>query len=350
MPGDTVSLDRKAIRPAGKKPHGKEVGSFITLIFSALVLLIIIYALGYISEMLLLIGVLVILFFIQSNVPPFIIELEQYERAVILRYGKFLKVAGPGWVTLVPFIDDARIVDLRVMVVDKEFSPQEVLTKDNILLKVDAIMYMKVTDPKAAVINVKDPIEAATTYVQAHLRDIIGKMELEAVISDVHIINELLRSGLAKVARDWGVEVTKVEIQSVELPDKVVSAMHDRKAAEQEKYATEELAQAQAIKIDAIRKAAGRLEDPALQYLYLEALKKVAEGRSSKIIFPLELTHLAERLSGGMPKPQKREIKDDLRDKYDELLLDETRDGSPISRGDILKTLKRKARKKLSRK
>lgn len=333
----------------GKKPRGKEVGSFIVLILSALILLLAVYLFGYINEMLLLVGILVILFFIQSSVPPFIIELEQYERAVILRYGKFLKVAGPGWVTLVPFIDDARVVDMRVMVVDKEFSPQEVLTKDNILLKVDAIMYMKVTDPKAAVINVKDPIEAATTYVQAHLRDIIGKMELEAVISDIHIINELLRSGLSKVASDWGVEVTKVEIQSVELPNVVVSAMHDRKAAEQQKYATEELAQGQAIKIDAIRKAAGQLEDPALQYLYLEALKKVAEGRSSKIIFPLELTHLADRLSGGMPKPEKHELKGDLREKYDELLLDETRDGAPISRGDILRTLKRKARKKLSK-
>jgi len=172
-------------------------------------------------------------------------------------------------------------------------------------------------------------------------------MELEAVISDIHIINELLRAGLSKVASDWGVEVTKVEIQSVELPDIVISAMHNRKAAEQQKYATEELAQAQAIKIDAIRKAAGRLEDPALQYLYLEALKKVAEGRSSKIIFPLELTHLAERLSGGMSKPKKRELKDDLREKYDELLLEETREGVPISRGDILKTLKRKAQRKL---
>jgi len=349
MPKDAIPLDRKAVRPVGKKPHGKEVGSFIVLIFSALVLLLIIYLLGYISEMLLLVGIVIILFFIQSSVPPFIIELEQYERAVLLRYGKFLKVAGPGWVTLIPFIDDARIVDMRVMVVDKEFSPQEVLTKDNILLKVDAIMYMKVTDPKAAVINVKDPIEAATTYVQAHLRDIVGKMELEAVISDIHIINELLRSGLSKVARDWGVEVTKVEIQSIELPQMVLSAMHERKAAEQQKYATEELAQAQAIKIDAIRKAAGRLEDPALQYLYLEALKKVAEGRSSKIIFPLELTHLAERLSGGMPKPQKRELKEELREKYDELLLEETKEGAPISRGDILKTLKRKAKRKLSK-
>ena len=196
---------------------------------------------------------------------------------------------------------------------------------------VDAVIYMKIKDPEAAVINIKDPIEAATTYVQAHLRDIVGKMELEAVISDIHVINELLRAGLSKVSSDWGVEVEKVEIQSIELPETVMAAMHDRKAAEQKKYATEELAKAQAIKIDAIRRAAGQLNDPAIQYLYLQALEKVAEGKSSKLIFPLELTHLASRLSGKMSDTQKEKFEDDLRHNYNEFMLEETREGMPIS-------------------
>lgn len=337
--------ESSAIKFVGEKPRGKEVGSFIVLIVAAVLILFVVYALGYITDLLLLLGILIILFFVQSSVPPLIIELEQYQRAVVLRYGKFLKVAGPGWVTLIPFIDDARVVDLRVNVYD--IRPQQIVTKDNIKLRIDAIVYMKIVDPEAAVINIADPVEAATTYVQAHLRDILGKMELEAVISDIHVINELLKSGLAKVSHDWGVDVVKVEIQSVELPESVMTAMHDRKAAEQKKYAAEELAKAQAIKIDAIRRAAGQLDDPALQYLYLEALKKVAEGKSSKIIFPLELTHLADRVSRGMTRKQKDDFEDDMRDKYDELILEETRDGVPISKLDILKTLKRKAKKKL---
>ncbi len=340
----------KAIRPAGKRPRGKEVGSFLVLIILSVLALFIVYGFGFISEFILLVGIVVILLYVQSNVPPFVIELEQFERAVVLRYGKFLKVAGPGWVVLTPFIDNARIVDLRVMTVDQGFTPQNVITKDNIKLVVDAVIYMQVTDPKAAVINIKNPIEAATTYVQAHLRDIIGKMELEAVISDIHVINELLRAGLSKVAKDWGVDVVKIEIQSIELPEEVMAAMHNRKSAEQQKYATEELAKAQAIQIDAVRKAAGKLEDPAIQYLYLQALEKVAAGKSSKIIFPLELTHLAERLGGRLPVKQKNEMEDDLREKYDEFLLEETREGVPISKEDILKTLKRKATKKLQRK
>lgn len=339
----------KAIRPAGKRPHGKEVGTFLFIVVLAILALFAVFKLGYISELILLLGIIVVFFYVQSNIPPFIIELEQYERAVILRYGKFLRVGGPGWIFLVPFIDDARIVDLRIMTVDQEFTPQNVITKDNIKLVVDAVIYMKIVDPKAAVINIKDPIEAATTYVQAHLRDIIGKMELEAVISDIHVINELLRTGLSKVAHEWGVEVTKVEIQSIELPENVMKAMHDRKAAEQQKYATEELAKAQAIKIDAIRKAAGQLEDPAIQYLYLQALEKIAEGKSSKIIFPLELTHLAERLGSGMSPKQMNQFKQDMRENYNNFILDETREGMPISKDDILKTLKRKTDRKLKK-
>ena len=337
-----------AVRSAGKRPHGREVGSFLLILVLAVLAIFVVYALGYISEFILLIGLLVILLFVYTNTPPLLIELEQYERAVILRYGKFLKVAGPGWVLLTPFIDDARIVDQRVVVVDIE--PQEVLSKDNIKLEIDGIIYMKISDPEAAIINIREPMEAATTYVRAHLRDIIGKMELEAVISDIHVINELLQAGLAKVSKDWGVEVEKVEIQSIELPQVVMDSMHDRKAAEQKKYATEELAKAHAIQIDAVRKAAGQLTDPALQYLYLQALEKVAEGKSSKIIFPLELTHLADRLSGSMTVKQKNKLEDDLLENYNDFVLEETRDGVPISREDILNTLKRKARKKLSKK
>ena len=340
----------KGIRSAGKRPKGKEVGSFITLLILAVLIIFVSYMLNIINDFLLLLGLLALLFFVHSSVPPFILELTQYERAVILRYGKFLKTAGPGWVFITPFIDDARIVDLRVMMVDKEFTPQQVITKDNIKLTIDTIMYMKITDPKAAVINIRNPIEAATTYVQAHLRDIVGKMELEAVVSDIHVINELLRAGLAKVAHDWGVDVIKVEIQSLELPDMVMDAMHNRKASEQKKYATEQLAKAHAIKIEAVRKAAGQLNDPALQYLYLQALEKIAEGKSSKIIFPLELTHLASRLSGQLSPKQADKMEGNLRESYDEFILEETREGVPISREDILKTLKRKAKKKLSRK
>ena len=149
-----------------------------------------------------------------------------------------------------------------------------------------------------------------------------------------------LLQDLKEISEDWGVEVVKVEIQSVVLPEDVMQAMHELKSAEQKKFAAEQMAMAQAIKIDKVREAADKLGDSALQYLYLQALEKIAEGRSNKIIFPIELTHLAERLAGGTKRKKAdfNEVADDLREKYDEVLLEETRKKEADS---ILKKLKK---------
>ncbi|MBN3037237.1 MAG: hypothetical protein JW834_02215 [Candidatus Diapherotrites archaeon] len=335
-----MALNKPIIKKESK-PRGKEVGVFLIMIAAVLLLLGSMFALGFINEMVMLFGVLAILAFIYKSSPQLVIELEEYERAVILRYGAFHKVAGPGWVFVLPMVDDPRVVDLRVQTADVE--PQEVLTKDNVTLKIDAIIYYKVANPKAAVLNVEDPTDAVLSFVRAHLRDVVGKMELESVISQINIINDLLRKSLEKITEDWGIEVVKVEIQSIELPPDVLKSMHRRKEAEQWRMAQEERARGQAIRIDAIRQSAGKLTDPALQYLYLQALEKVAEGRSSKIIFPIELTHLAERLSSRMGPKVAEKVSEDLREKYDEFVLEETREGRPVDTQEILSSLRKKA-------
>lgn len=344
MPGKIANKKFPEINPIipTKRPQGREAGAFILFLILAFIALLAIYFLKLIDELILLIGVIIILAVLYFKSPGILIELPEYQRAVILRYGKFHRVAGPGWVFLIPFIDDPRIVDLRVFTSNIE--PQKVITKDNIVLTVDAISFLKITDPKAAVINVEEPALAVKAYVEAHLRDIIGKMELESVISQVDMINKLLQKGLEQISKDWGISVVKVEIQSIELPAEVRDAMHQRKAAEQQKYAAEELARAQAIRIDAVRDAAGKLNDPALQYLYLQALEKIAEGRSSKIIFPIELTHLAERLSGRVGKSFKT-TEEELREKYNELLLEKAREGTKLNKSDIIEELRKRARK-----
>ncbi len=341
--------DIKPIKPLRPTfPYGKtgaeEVGVFVMLVIVLLAAVIIAFWLGFIDEVLLLVGILAVLFFIYTRSPPLIIELKDYERAVIFRYGKFRGVFGPGWVFLAPFIDEPRVIDTRVISVDKEFTPQDVITRDNIKLVIDAVIFLRVKDPKAAVMNIQDPIDASKSYVTAHLRDVIGRMQLSEVISEVNKINTMLKEGLARVGADWGIEVSKVEIQSITLPATVQDAMHDLKASEQKKFAAKQEAEANEIRIDAVRKAAGRLSDPAMQYLYLEALKKMSEGRSSKIIFPIELTHLAERLSGRMGKTDRSELKDDLREAYDEFLLEEESEGRHPA--EILKRLKKKQHKK----
>ncbi|MCD4739799.1 hypothetical protein K8R43_01255 [archaeon] len=324
-----------------KRPRGKEAGLFIILLlFLAIIVFAAFYYLNH--NLILLIGGLIILFILLSRSSGFVLELTQYERAVILRYGKFKRVAGPGWIVLIPFIDDPHVVDTRTFT--SNILPQKVITKDNVVLTVDAITFLKINDPEAAVLNIEEPELAVRTYVEAHLRDIIGKMELESVIGQVDLVNRLLKKGLEDVSRDWGITVVKVEIQSITLPQEVRDAMHQRKAAEQQKYAAEEQAQAHAIKITAVREAAGKLTDPALQYLYLQALEKIAEGKSSKIIFPLELTSLAAKLSNRVGGSMEA-TEDDLRKKYDQLMLEKTRVGGKVKQDDIINELRKRNKK-----
>jgi regulator of protease activity HflC (stomatin/prohibitin superfamily) len=245
--------------------------------------------------------VLFALIIIYSQSSKFFAMLQEYERAVVFRFGRFQKVAGPGWLAVVPFIDSFIKTDLRVQTL--EVSPQEVVTKDNIKLTLDAIVFLHVIDPKKAIIAVEDYEDAALSFIQANLRDVVGKLTLEQVISNIDQINNTLNRNLAKTAEEWGLEVDKIEIQSVELPPTVMEAMHKKRAATEEKFAQVQRAEAQKLTIDALQEAAGKLTQPTLHYLYLQSLQKMAEGKSSKIIFPLELSGLATALSAKMGLP-----------------------------------------------
>ncbi len=273
----------------------KQVALFLTLIFFVVFSLLITYVLGLLKPLVLLLIIGVVLAVFYAKVPSFAIMLREYERAVVFRFGRYVGIKGPGWVILIPFVDSYKIIDLRAKTVDIPI--QEVVTADNIKLKIDAIIYIKVKDPEKAVLNVKDYEKAAVSNIQASLRAVIGKMKLSEVISNIDKINELLRKGTEEVTKDWGVEVEKVEIQSVTLPEGVQRAMHELKEAEQKKLAAKELAEGTKIKLSALQEAASKFTDPTLKYLYLQSLQKIAEGKSSKIIFPMELSRLAAGIS-----------------------------------------------------
>lgn len=192
------------------------------------------------------------------------------------------------------------------------------ITKDNIKVEMDAVIYLRVSDPKAALINVENYQHAAVTFVQAHMRDIAGQMPLTELISNIEKFNEALKKDLQEIAKGWGVTVDKVEIQEIELPPEIVSAMSERKAAEQKKFAMKERAEARKLYIEALQEAAGKLTSPSLQYLYLQSLQKVAEGKSSKIIFPMELSRLAEGISSRLGVPYSQ-AQSQVLEKYREL-------------------------------
>ena len=300
----------------------KDVYGFFIILIVGIVALIILWAMGTISNLIFLIGLLLLLALVYVKSPPFIIEVKAYEKAVIFRMGKLKGIYGPGWHFLVPFIDEPVIVDLRVRTID--VPKQEVITKDEIEVTIDAIIYYRVVDVKRAIVEVRDYKEAAVSVVYAHLRDVVGKLLLSELLSNIDKVNKLIEKEIKSVAGEWGISVDRVEIKEVKIPDKVIKAMHEKKAAAELKKAAEQQALAEAIKIDAVREAAGKLNEPALQFLYLEALKKVAEGKSSKILFPVELSKMAERIAGVTGKNYKT-VESDLRRELQRFLKEESK-------------------------
>jgi len=229
-----------------------------------------------------------------------ILFLEEYERAVISRFGRLNRVGGPGWTFIIPGIERATHVELRTQTID--IPKQDAMTKDNIMLTLDAVIYLKVNkDPRDivnAVINVENYREAAKLFIKAQIRDVIGNMALSDVISNINDLNEKLKKELLLISKDWGIKVDSVEIKEIKVPDEVIEAMHKQKAAIQKKLAVIEEAQGEHEKIKAINAAASELTDKSVAYYYIKALEEMSKGESTKIIFPMEFSRLANIISG----------------------------------------------------
>ena len=243
----------------------------------------------------------------------FLLMLKDYERAVIFRFGKVNRVGGPGWCFIWPPVESYRQVDLRTVTLD--VPKQDVITKDNILLRIDAVIYISVAKDDPSVINsvveIKDYKKATVLYVISKARDILGSMNFEEAISEVETLNTKLKEGLQEISKDWGIHCESVEIKDIDVPPIVMDAMHREKAAEQDKLARMEGAKAHMAEIDAVRTAAETLSDKAVAYYYIKALEKLGEGKSTKFIFPMELSKLASLISsrtGPSSEPQGAEV------------------------------------------
>uniref|UniRef100_A0A7C1FN19 SPFH/Band 7/PHB domain protein n=1 Tax=Caldilinea aerophila TaxID=133453 RepID=A0A7C1FN19_9CHLR len=246
-----------------------------------------------------------------------------YEKGVVERLGRYLRTAQPGLHFIIPFIDVMRKVDMREQVVDVQ--PQEVITKDNVVVTVDAIIYYEATDPVKLTYNVADFYNAATKLAQTNLRNVIGETELDEALTSREMINAKLRSVLDDATDKWGVRVVRVEIKRIDPPADVTAAMHRQMKAERDKRAqildaegtraarilqaegeaeavrrvadaerykleVEAAGQANAITtvFNAIRNA--NADERVIAIQYLEALKVVANGQASKLFIPYEAT------------------------------------------------------------
>lgn len=254
-------------------------------------------AVGYIIALVLIVVLLVLTY----RVKDYIVEFKEYERAVVFRFGRFNRVAGPGWVLILPVIETYTKYDLRTLTCD--IPPQEVITKDGVDLRINAIIYLRVIDPKKAELFIEEDYRyAVEEYVKGRIRNIIGKMNLEEVYAKINEINDMLKEQARQISQNWGVEVEDLELQEVSPPADVATAMKAQEIAGMEKEAARERAEAIKIRINAIQEAAGQLNDKALAYLYIKSLEEIAKGPANKIIFPLEFTKLAARLAGGEDK------------------------------------------------
>ncbi|MFH1257987.1 MAG: SPFH domain-containing protein [Candidatus Micrarchaeota archaeon] len=252
------------------------------------------------DEVLGIAGIIILLLFML----PRVYEFKQYERSVVLRLGKYDRTVGPGWSLIFPAFEKFTVVDMRVQTLDT--NPQEVQTKDDVKVKVDIVSFIRVTNPKKVVLEVRNLNNAIIKLLQGEIRLTMGKMDLDEVIEETEQINEYLFGKLKEVEEDWGFVVLRVELESIELPPLLVEARTKARSAKEFKEKVEIEASARQVALETIDKAASKLSDKTMTYLYLDALKKVSEGRSNKIIFPLELSRLASNIASTI-SPDKKE-------------------------------------------
>jgi len=213
----------------------------------------------------------------------------EWERGVILRLGRLVGAKGPGLFVIIPFIDRMVKVDLRVVTMD--VPSQEVITRDNVTVRVNAVVYFRVVDPESSVVKVLDHIRATSQISQTTLRNVLGQSELDELLTKREKLNQMLQKIIDEHTDPWGVKVSIVEIKEVELAEEMKRSMaaqaeaeRERRAkiihAEGEPQASEKLAQAAAI--------IGR-EPAAIQLRYLQTLTEIASEKNSTILFPLPI-------------------------------------------------------------
>ena len=216
--------------------------------------------------------------------------LNEYERAVVFRLGRILsKSKGPGIVYIIPFIDKMVRMSLRTIVLD--VPPQDVITKDNVSIKVNAVVYFRVVNPEKAVIEVHDYLYATSQLAQTTLRSTLGESELDELLSAREKINSHLQEILDQNTDPWGVKVSNVEVKHIDLPQEMQRAMAKQAEAERER-------RAKVIHAEGELQAAQKLADAAkimgsqpqtLQLRYLQTLSEIASEKNSTIIFPLPI-------------------------------------------------------------
>jgi len=224
--------------------------------------------------------------------------LREYERGVVFQLGRFWAVKGPGLILLIPAIQQMVRIDLRTVVLDVK--PQDVITRDNVSVKVNAVIYFRIIDPQKAVIQVENYLAATNLLAQTTLRAVLGKHELDQLLAEREKLNLDIQTILDSQTEAWGIKVSNVEIKDVDLNETMVRAIARQAEAERERRAkiihAEGEQQAAEKLLEAANTLSGRPE--AMQLRYLQTLTNIAGDKSSTIVFPMPIDLMKVLLDG----------------------------------------------------
>ena len=233
--------------------------------------------------------------------------LREYERAVVFRLGRLVPDKGqrPGLIFLIPFVDKMVKVSLRTIAMD--VAPQDVITRDNVSVKVNAVVFFRVIDPRQAVVQVEDFLYATSQIAQTTLRSVLGQVELDDLLASRDQVNQQLQRIIDQHTDPWGVKVTAVEVKHVDLPQDMQRAMSKQAEAERERRAKVINAEGEAQAAEKLAQAAAVLAASpiAIQLRFLQTMREVASERNTTTFFPVPIDLFAPFLGGrsGAPAP-----------------------------------------------
>lgn len=215
--------------------------------------------------------------------------MNEYERAVVFRLGRLIGFKGPGLIILIPFIDRMVRVSLRIIAMD--VPPQDVITKDNVSIKVSAVIYFRVVEPQKAIVEVENYLFATSQISQTTLRSILGQSDLDELLSEREAINKRLQEIIDDHTEPWGIKVSSVEVKQVDLPIEMQRAMAKQAEAERERRSKIIHADGEYQAAQKLKEAALTIQDTpiALQLRYLQTLTDIATEKNSTTIFPIPI-------------------------------------------------------------
>ena len=240
--------------------------------------------------------------------------LREYERGIVFRLGRVIDQKGPGLVLLIPGVD--RMVRVSLRTVTLKIPPQEVITRDNVPVRVAAVAYFRVIDPRCSVLEVEDFMAATLQIAQTTLRSVLGKAELDTLLSERERLNENLQQIIDEQTEPWGIKVTIVEIKDVEIPERMQHALARQAEAERNR-------RAKVINAEGEFQAADRLADAAevirpnpvtIQLRYLQALSEISANQGTTIVFPLPMDVLRPLIEAGSSAAEGAATSEDARE------------------------------------